>query len=79
MFILGICLNGQKGLCVTSAGAFFIASITEPKLDPLTSSILNPFGEANFGLSTQRKIALCKNAMPSAVPTPRTAKNSATI
>lgn len=69
----------EKAFCVTSAGAFFIVSITGPKLDRLTSSILHPFGEANFGLSTQRKIALCKNAMPSAVPTPRTAKNSATI
>ena len=61
----------EKAFCVTSAGAFFIVSITDPKLDS--------FGKANFGLSTQRKIALCKNAMPSAVPTPRTAKNSATI
>jgi len=67
----------EKAFCVPAQGAFFIASITAPKLDPLTSSILRPFGEANFGLSTQRKIALCKNAMPSAVPTPRTAKNSA--
>lgn len=32
----------EKAFCVTSAGAFFIVSITEPKLDL--------FGEANFGL-----------------------------
>lgn len=61
----------KKPFALPAQGLFFIVSITGPKLDP--------FGEANFGLCTQRKIALCKNAMPSAVPTPRTAKNSATI